>query len=418
MLISSFVIATLGAAAGQVADRPSPQADTPPIVVTATRLDATKKALEACIARNCPPDQEVAAALAHAENQFVEGDYKAARHTLHGTIGRVDRRAKDYPVAVANIWRADARISAHLGEDRWMQSGQIQAIDALKAGLSKTDDRVLLQRLQIADAFMKQGRVDMGLAGYRTVVGQAKDLKNPGVQGTAMLRILLVEAGLAGLPASALNPVERYGASDANFRQAKKSAAALLATTEPELSAFRDAARLIDARLDAQKGDMRGIEAIAVDYARNRPTQPILLYAPLMKDVGTVFDADRAGVIGDLAFEDQWIDATFLIDAGGRVRDVEVLRESKHLRPNWVQPVLDTIARRRYAPIAIDADRVGLRRVERYTLTSPWLSGVTGSRIRSRSGFPRLEVLDLTADPKPKTATNAPAPAATPIPAE
>ncbi|KQN19403.1 hypothetical protein ASE86_13030 [Sphingomonas sp. Leaf33] len=380
------------------------------IVVTATRLDATKKALDACIVRKCPPDQEVAAALAHAENQFVEGDYKAARTTLHGTIGRVDGQAKQYPVAVANIWRADARISAHLGEDRWVKSGQLQAVDALKAGLSKTDDRVLLQRLQVADAFMKQGKVDMGLAGYRKVVEQAKDLNSPGAQGTAMLRILLIEAGLAGLPTTQLNPQARYGASDANFRQAKASAAALLATTDPQLSGFRDAAKLIDARLDAQRGDMRGIDALAADYGARKQDKAILLYAPLMNDRGTFFDPARAGLLTEQDFDDQWVDVTFLIGSDGRVKEVETLRESPKLRKTWVTPVLDTVSRRRYAPIVLADDLDGMRRVERYTMTSSWTSGTTGTNIRTRSGQPRLEVLDLTADPSPKTSAARPAP--------
>lgn len=395
---------TFLAAAVAFAGQDMPSQDSKTIVVTAKRLDATKKALDACIARKCPPDEEVAAALAHAENQFVEGEYQAARHTLHGTIGRVNSRAKDYPVAVANIWRADARISAHLGEDRWMRSGQLEAVDALKAGLNNADDRVLLQRLQIGDAFMKQGKIDMGLARYRLVVDQAEKLKRPGVQGTAMLRILLVEAGLAGLPANALHPAARYGASDANFRQAKKSAAALLATTDPQLSGFREAARLIDARLDAQKGDMRGIEAIATDFAKNKSTQAVLLYSPLMKDVGTFFDPSRGGLQSDAFFDHQWIDATFLIDGDGRVKDVEVLRESEKLNPIWVKPVLETIARRRYAPLLVASNSDGMRRVERYTLTSPWVNGVTGSNIRARTGVPRLEVLDLTSDPKTSAA--------------
>jgi len=382
------------------------------VVVTATRLDATKKALDACIARSCPPDQEVAAALAHAENQFVEGEYQAARHTLHGTIGRVDKRAKDYPVAIANIWRADARISAHLGEDRSMRSGQLEAIDALKAGLSGSDDRVLLQRLEVADAFMKQGKVDMGLAGYRKVVNQSRELKSSGVQGTAMLRILLVEAALAGLPADALHPSSRYGATDANFRQAKRSAAELLATTDPQLSGFRDAARLIDARLDARRGDMRGIDAISADYALNKPSAAILLYAPIMQDRGTFFDPERARLLTEQDFDGQWVDVTFLIDGEGRVKEAEVLRESPKLRNDWVSPVLATVAQRRYAPIALSPDLAGLRRVERYTMTASWAANATGTNMRVRAGQPRLEMLDLTADPKRVSADGgAPVPA-------
>ncbi|WP_326523478.1 hypothetical protein [Sphingomonas sp.] len=409
-----MIALTLALAVAQTASAAPPQDDEgKTIVVTAKRLDVTKKALDACIARACPPDEEVAAALAHAENQFVEGEYKAARHTLHGTIGRVDRRAKEYPVAVANIWRAESRISAHLGEDRSMRSSQLQAIDALKAGLPATDDRVLLQRLQVADTFLRQGKVEMGLAGYHTVVRQARGKKNAAVEGTALLRIALVYSALAGMPASALDPQTRFGASDANFRDAKRAVKALLDTTDPQLAGFRDAGRLLDARLDAVKGDMRGIEAIAANYARDRPSQAILLYAPLLDDRGTFFDPNRVKLLGEPDFVDQWVDVTFLVDANGRVKEVEVLRESPRLRNDWVKPVLASVTARRYAPLEFDPGLDGMRRVERYTMTAAWGLGATGTNMRVRMGQPRLEMLDLTADP-PRTAssgTSQPSPA-------
>ncbi len=383
------------------------------VVVTAMRLDVTERALKACIARNCPPDEEVAAALAHAENQFVAGDYRQARHTLHGTIGRVDRQAKAYPVPVANIWRAESRISAHLGERVSMQSAQFEAIDALKSGLAKTDNRVLLQRLRVADTFIKRGELDMGRAGYRTVIKQAREMNDPVMEGTALLRILLFDAALAGLPADALHPSARYGSTAANYRQAKKSVAELLSTTSPVLAGFRDAARLIDARLEATRGDMSGIEAIAADYGRKGSTAAVLLYEPLMDDRGTFFDPQRARLLGEQDFVGQWVDLTFLVGRDGRVKEVEVLRQSPTLRNDWVAPVLANIGTRRYAPIALPAELDGMRRVERYTMTA-WIGGATGSRMRVRSGSPRLEMLDLTAD-TPKTASGvspaAPAPA-------
>lgn len=374
------------------------------VVVTATRLDATEKALKACIARDCPPDQEVAAALAHAENQFVAGDYQAARHTLHGTIGRVDRQAKAYPVPVANIWQAESRISAHLGERTAMQSAQFEAVDALKSGLTKTDNRVLLQRLRVADTFVKRGQVDMGRSGYRAVIRQARELNEPMIEGTALLRILLFNAALAGLPADTLNPVTRYGSPEANFREAKASVAELLATTDPALSGFRDAARLIDARLDAGRGDLSGIDRVAADYASKGGTQSVLLYAPPMKDRGTFFDPERARLLGEEDFVGQWVDVTFLVGRDGRVKEVEVLRESPTLKNDWVAPVIKTIEQRRYAPMNIPPELDGMRRVERYTMTA-WIGGATGTRIRVRDGRPRLEMLDMTAD-VPKTAAS------------
>ena len=274
---------------------------------------------------------------------------------------------------------------------------------------------MLLQRLAGADTFLKQGKVDMGRAGYRTVIGQARERHVPAVEGTAMLRIAMLDAALAGLPATVLHPSGRYGSNEANYREAKKSVAAILATTDPALTGFRDAARLIGARLQAHRGDMSGIEAIAADYARDKPSQPILLYAPVMNDTGTFFDPDRAGLplLGEQDFVAQWVDVTFVIDGDGRVSDVEVLRQSPALRNDWVDPVLKTVARRRYAPVAVPVNLSGVRRVERYTMTAYW-GEATGTNTRVRTGTPRLEMLDLTADPG-RTASSAPV-SATPAP--
>lgn len=378
----------------------APPVDDKPIIVTAKSLNVTKRALDACIARKCPPDQEIDAALAHAENLFVEGEYRTARTTLHQTIGRVDKFAKSYPVAVSRIWRADSRIAAHLGERNWMQSGQFEAIDASKSGLARDDARILLQRLQVGDAFVKQGKTDMGRAAYRKVIHQARELNAPAIEGTAMLRIALFDAALAGLPSDALHPAAPYGSSEANYRQSRKSIREILDTTRPELQPFRDAARLLAARVDASRGDESGLEALAADYAAKKQSRVILLYQPMMKDRGTVFDPDRTGVFGDGDFDGQWVDLTFVVGADGRVTDAEVLRASPKLRNDWVAPVLQTIAGRRYAPIDLPDGLAGVRRVERYTMTSWKSAATTRTRLPTRSGQPRLEMVDLTAEPR------------------
>ena len=65
------------------------------IIVTGTPLSQTERALRDCIARRCPPDQDVAASLAHAENQFVAGDYEGARRTTKASLGRNNRHAEN-----------------------------------------------------------------------------------------------------------------------------------------------------------------------------------------------------------------------------------------------------------------------------------------------------------------------------------
>src|SRR3954462_14323982 len=87
-----------------------------PIIVPGTSLPQTERNLKECPARHCPPTEDIAATLAHAENLFVAGDYKQARSTTLASIGRNSKYAKQYPVDVSDLYRANGRIAAHLGE--------------------------------------------------------------------------------------------------------------------------------------------------------------------------------------------------------------------------------------------------------------------------------------------------------------
>src|ERR1700710_1139442 len=102
MMKSSFIaLLSLTAFSMPAAAQEKPQ--TPPaknndIVVTGVRLQDSEKALKDCLARHCPPTEDIAATLAHAENEFVAGDYHDARKTLQSSVGRNKRFAKNYPV--------------------------------------------------------------------------------------------------------------------------------------------------------------------------------------------------------------------------------------------------------------------------------------------------------------------------------
>ena len=105
------------------------------IVVTAKSLKQTEADLAACIARNCPPDEDVKATLAHAENQFVGGAYKGARGTLLQSVSRNRKHGAQYPVPVSDLYRGNARVAAHLGEASDFQSSTIASRDVLKKGV-------------------------------------------------------------------------------------------------------------------------------------------------------------------------------------------------------------------------------------------------------------------------------------------
>ena len=95
--------------------------------------------------------------------------------------------------------------------------------------------------------------------------------------------------------------------------------------------------------------------------------------------------------------ENQWIDVGFLIDPAGNVRDIEIVRKSTKFAGDWGERVTKSIASRRYtpSPSVTDPDTRGRYRIERFTLTAPFIT-VTGSRLRVRSINATIATMDLT----------------------
>lgn len=92
------------------------------IVVTARSLKDTEANLKACLARKCLPDQDIKATLAHAENQFVAGDYRNARSTLANALGRNRKHKEKYPIEVSDLLRANGNVATHLGSSTFIES--------------------------------------------------------------------------------------------------------------------------------------------------------------------------------------------------------------------------------------------------------------------------------------------------------
>src|SRR3569833_2359666 len=110
----------------------APQAE-PPIVVTGRSLRDTEQALRDCLARKCPPDQDIDASLAHAENLFVAGKYQEAREVTLAALSRNHGYGKTYPVPVSDLYRANSRIAAHLGEGKdyeWSVGAMHRVLDS------------------------------------------------------------------------------------------------------------------------------------------------------------------------------------------------------------------------------------------------------------------------------------------------
>jgi hypothetical protein len=353
-----------------------------PIIVTARPIEQTGKALADCLARRCSPAEDMAASIAHAENHFLSGEYEEALGVLGGSRRRNHREAARHPDLVAGLNRAYARISGHLGQNAKERIASINAVDALKAGLPSDDDRILVQRIEIGDMHLAQGRLDMGVANYRKVIKQARRANRPMIEGHAMLRLATIYAAatLVDQPAYA--------------RHARAAIADLQAAAAPEMAPFRKAGLLIAAQLAETTGDKGAIDRLIASHEIAPTERPLLLHAPSLEPEARPGRASPAGRVYDPYRADQWIDVTFWIEPDGSVTDPGVLRQSETLKNFWVAGVLEGIKARRYAPLAMRQ-----LRVERYIRTAN-LYIDPGSRAPVRSPTPRIEMLDLTEEPR------------------
>jgi hypothetical protein len=382
-----------------------------PIIITGVRISDLKAALAKCLERKCPPDQDIAASTALAEAEFVEGKYQDARTTLKASLGRNKGYANDYPVPVANLFRADSRVAAHMGAGDEYRVETFAVVSALKAGMPSDDGRVLMAEVEVGDMFARMGQIDAAVQKYHALAERAAKANLPTVEGMARLRVVALYTQLAS------QNRQSYVAYAAPARDA---AADLTRNRDPRLKPFVVAGDLLVTRLAARNGDKAAVDRLVAAYVAagaGKDNRPVALYSPPMKPIRDTYDGSIPGVVwtkinsGDLL--GQWADISFWVKPDGTVDDVDVLRggvgaltgprkANPHFEDVWTIPIVQQIKGRRYAPLPGDPNGPGMIRVERYTLTA-WLTdgegpSGKGSRIQT-SGTPRIEMLDLSVDP-------------------
>jgi len=351
------------------------------IVVTGRPLGDTRRALAECLARKCAPNEDIDATLAHAENLFVAGDYKAARRTTLASIARNRRHAAAYPVAVADLYRANGRIAAHLGEGHSYESSTIAVARSLKAGVPDGDLRVIGAELEKAGMFASLGRTERARQIYARMQVEAHRLGRDDIAAHIRLR------------SAWLHQLE----SDEVF--ARAALKEIAADRTPAARTARAAALVLLAQLDRERGKKVAADALASELSELSGDRPVLIFSPRVE---TPTNAAAMGLVGSSLrrmpmqqFEKQWVDIGFRIGPEGRVGEVEMLRSEGSA--DWAKPLLRAIAGRIYSPVRSSE---GQYRVERYSLTSLWDYKATGTRRRQRSPQARIEMLDLTAEPE------------------
>jgi hypothetical protein len=361
-------------------------APAPTIIVTGRSLGDTETALEQCLARRCPPEEDIRASLAHAENLFVAGDYDSARRILKRSIARNGNHGEALPIPVSNLYRASGRVAAHLGEGEDYVRSTYRTWSILRDANGVPAWLPLSARMDVANMITATQGARAGKRAFGQLEEEALQLGRPDIAALARLRGIWVE-----YRADPSRPVERQ-------------LRGMLASSGPEGRIARTGALILLARVEREKGVAGGgaTDALVAELARSPTQRPTLLYAPPLPVVrGDKWWADPARVpvysvtsqLPTENFEDRWVDIGFWVQPDGRVDEAEVLRQSGS--PGWVEPVLASVAGRVYAPLTSGE---GHYRVERFTYTSNWRDRIdTRLRVRSQDGT--IHSLDLTADP-------------------
>lgn len=354
------------------------------IVVTGTSLSQTERNLRDCLARNCPPDEDIAATLAHAENLFVAGDYQKARRTTKASLGRNNDHADRFPVEVSNLYRAGSRIAVHLGEGKDFEQSTWGIKRALKEGLSKDDIRLVGADLEVAGMHASLGRTESARKVYEEAAEDATKLNRPDLAALARLRM----AWLSQMEG------DQHGA--------RRKLREIADDRRPETRIARLSALILLARLDRAAGKPESSDALIQEMRSAGLAKPVLLFSPEIKMTGRLVEQGEMGSVTRLTathnFDDRWIDVGYWVTPEGRVSDLEIIRNSGPTY--WAKPLLDSIGGRIYSP-APAGSVDGTYRVERYSFTSLW-EDRTGTRLRQRSANARIEYLDLSTEEPPQ----------------
>lgn len=364
--------------AASTAGQPQPSAEPAPIIVTGERLGDLRRALAACIARHCPPNEDVDASLAVAEAEFINGDYNEAAQAIRQSLSRNRRFAATYPEPVADLYRSNARVLTHMGHDDEAERATRNILSALREGIKQEDYRHFTARMEVIDFLLRHRNPVEARRQLDTLAVRARAAGRDDVARAAQMRLLRLD--------DLLSPNGR----------ARRRLLQLAASADPQQRYEMLSARLHLAALYRESGDTARADALLADIPRPTGGERALIYAPpyrlVTQDLQEGQDGAQGNVINRLSdvADDQWIDVAYWITPEGQVSDLEVVRRGASA--NWADPLLASIRGRRFSQ---SSDGTASYRLERYSYTAPF-EVLTGSRIPRRSRRARVEFMDLT----------------------
>lgn len=386
MVVLAMVVAAASALMQPLAGQDSEQT----VIVTGTRLRDLEAALSDCLARNCPPNEDIDATLALAEGRFLDGEYEAAAETIAHSLRRNRRHGARFPEPVADLYRAQVRVMRHRGRDQHARIAVRRTLEVLKEGIPREDHRHFTARLEIVDMLVRLGDFRAARAELSELAERATAAERRDVARMADMRRLRLEY----------------------FLEPRRTMARLneLANlTDPAQRFEMISARLLLAAIYRMDGDGTRSDALLAGIPA-APARQLLFTPPFLADVR---EHVRRGDIPSRVsedFRDAWVDVGYWIDAEGRIADVEVVRHGAN--PSWAEPLLRSIRGRIYSR---SPDVQPSYRLERYTLTAPLeIQHGTRAGMRRDARRARIEFLDLTTENEPGRAPPTTVPPAQP----
>jgi len=393
MAMRRFMLFTLIAAAASPALAQAQSARgsqrAPDIVVTGQRLQDYRDRLAACLARNCPVNEDADASLALAEVEFEAGGYAQARRTIADSLDRNRRHAAAFPEPVADLFRARARVARHLGRDDEALRSTQDILRTLNRGLPVEDHRHFTARLEVAQIMIRSHRLEAARDELRTLAARARAAGRQDVVAIAELRGVWISYLMAP-----------YGGGLSRLLEMSRD-------TRPEHRTIATGAKILLARAYRDRGERARSDAMIAEVARNHSPRRNLIFSPSYELLAQASDQ----VLVPDNYDGQWIDVGFWVEAEGRVDGLEIVRYDG--TPDWSEPLLRSIRGRIYSP---SADGTPTYRLERYTYTAG-LGQRTGSRLMVHSGAARVEFYDLSIGEPPPELPIPERPPARPAPA-
>jgi tetratricopeptide (TPR) repeat protein len=389
----TIALAATSAAAAQDSDPAPASGASGPIVVTAIRIQDYRARLAACLARNCPVNEDVDASLALAEALFLNGDYVEARQAVRASIGRNRRLASRFPEPVSDLHRAYSRVSRHLGYDDQAARSTDEILRALQAGLPQEDYRHFTARLEIADLQMGMSNATRARRELAELIRIARAAGREDVAVMAELRTIWFDY-----------LVDRYGDATARL-------AAMANVVDPARNLQATGAKVLLARIYRAEGQIARADALLAEIGRGTSQQRRLISSPpyellaqertnalemVTNSGGSASAVQSIVALGNNInripdnFRDKWIDVGFWVMPDGHVSGLEIVRQSSE--DPWADPLIASIQGRLYSTAAEPTYRL-----ERYTYTSRYETA-TGTRMQQHSPRARVEYMDLTAN--------------------